>query len=222
MIFAFDLNETVLDLSALDGVFSNYFGSPLVRQEWFQEVLKLAFATTIIGTYYNFTQIGEAALKVIEHRYARHLDRSEQDEILQGMRSLPAYADVPNALHRLKREKHTVVALTNGTGEVAEMQLRNAKIWEHFDHIFTADAVQRLKPAPEPYRFVARTLNCDLADIVLVAAHAWDCAGAIGAGCEAAFVARPGHYLNPLVPEVRYRVSNLTELADAVVGAQAA
>jgi 2-haloacid dehalogenase len=38
----------------------------------------------------------------------------------------------------------------------------------------------------------------------LVAAHAWDVAGALAAGCAAAFVARPGKMLSPLgdVPDV--------------------
>lgn len=39
------------DLSALSSVFEKSFGSPAVRTEWFQEVLKLAFVTTITGTY---------------------------------------------------------------------------------------------------------------------------------------------------------------------------
>jgi 2-haloacid dehalogenase len=33
---------------------------------------------------------------------------------------------------------------------------------------------------------------------VLVAAHSWDIAGALSAGCQAAFVARPGMVLSPL------------------------
>jgi 2-haloacid dehalogenase len=32
----------------------------------------------------------------------------------------------------------------------------------------------------------------------LVAAHSWDIAGALAAGCQAAFVARPGMVLSPL------------------------
>jgi 2-haloacid dehalogenase len=32
----------------------------------------------------------------------------------------------------------------------------------------------------------------------LVAAHSWDISGALAAGCQAAFVARPGMVLSPL------------------------
>ena len=45
----------------------------------------------------------------------------------------------------------------------------------------------------------ARTVNVEVQDIRLIAAHAWDIAGALKAGCAAAFVARPGMVLDPLV-----------------------
>jgi 2-haloacid dehalogenase len=32
----------------------------------------------------------------------------------------------------------------------------------------------------------------------LVAAHSWDIAGALAAGCQAAFIGRPGMVLSPL------------------------
>jgi putative NADPH-quinone reductase len=48
---AFDVNETLLDLSALDPLFAQNFGMPAVRKEWFSRVLQLAFVTTIGGTH---------------------------------------------------------------------------------------------------------------------------------------------------------------------------
>ena len=39
---------------------------------------------------------------------------------------------------------------------------------------------------------MAETFGVDIGDVTLVACHAWDCAGALAAGCQAAFVRRPG------------------------------
>jgi 2-haloacid dehalogenase len=58
--------------------------------------------------------------------------------------------------------------------------------------------VRHLKPAPQPYQTVARACGVDIGQVRLVAAHAWDVAGALSAGCQAAFVARPGMVLSPL------------------------
>ena len=55
---AFDVNETLLDLSALDLLFDRNFGTPAVRKEWFNRVLQLASVTTITGRYSDFSAIG--------------------------------------------------------------------------------------------------------------------------------------------------------------------
>ena len=47
---------------------------------------------------------------------------------------------------------------------------------------------------------MAERLAVQLADVRLVAAHAWDISGALAAGAKAAFIARPGMVLSPLGP----------------------
>jgi 2-haloacid dehalogenase len=56
--------------------------------------------------------------------------------------------------------------------------------------VYSADQVRRLKPAPQPYRHVVDTHQLAPADVVLIAAHDWDVAGATAAGLATAFVAR--------------------------------
>jgi hypothetical protein len=57
-----------------------------------------------------------------------------------------------------------------------------------------ADAVRRLKPAPEPYRMATERLGVTVGEVRLIAAHAWDVAGAVRAGCAAAFVTQPARW----------------------------
>jgi 2-haloacid dehalogenase len=71
---------------------------------------------------------------------------------------------------------------------------------EFFERSFSVDTVRRFKPAPEPYRFVAKELAVAASTVRMVAAHAWDVVGAMQAGWAAAFVARPGKVLCPLAP----------------------
>ena len=61
----------------------------------------------------------------------------------------------------------------------------------------------------------ARTSRLKLGEVCLVAAHAWDVAGALRAGARAVFVARPGAVLDPLIdPPPELVVADLDELAD--------
>ncbi len=45
---------------------------------------------------------------------------------------------------------------------------------------------------------VAQRLGIAPDQMIMVAAHAWDIAGAAQAGCRTAFVERPGKVLNPI------------------------
>jgi 2-haloacid dehalogenase len=54
-------------------------------------------------------------------------------------------------------------------------------------------------------------------ELRLVAAHAWDIAGATRAGCATAFVARPGKVLDPLVDTPDVIGADLAEVADRII-----
>jgi 2-haloacid dehalogenase len=113
-----------------------------------------------------------------------------------------------------------MVTLTNSTEAVAMAQITNAGLRNLFEQVFSADSVQRLKPAPEPYQMVAARLGVPIGQVRLVAAHAWDIAGALRAGCAAAFVARPGMVLDPLVEQPDIIGSDLRFIADQIIAVE--
>jgi hypothetical protein len=57
-------------------------------------------------------------------------------------------------------------------------------------------------------------------EVRLIAAHAWDVAGAARAGCATAFVARPGEVLDPLVERPEIVGADLAEVADAILAVE--
>jgi 2-haloacid dehalogenase len=56
-----------------------------------------------------------------------------------------------------------------------------------------------------------------IGEVRLIAAHAWDVAGALRAGCAAAFVARPGKVLDPLAERPDVVGADLAEVADRIL-----
>ena len=197
-VIAFDVNETLLDLSALDASFEEVFGSAALRGQWFAQMLQLSFVGGLSGEYVDFSSAQHAALLMLAERNALALTQADAAEIVNKMSSLPPHPEVAGALAKLRDTPLKVVALTNSVQSVAEEQLANAGIRGHFDAVVSADAVKRLKPAPEPYRAVASRFGVDIADVRLVAAHSWDVSGALAAGCKAAFVGRPGMVVSPI------------------------
>jgi 2-haloacid dehalogenase len=216
-VCVFDVNETLLDLAALDGEFQRLFGDPGMRVTWFGQLLQSAMVATITGRYTDFGTVGRAALEMTAARLGVDLSDEDREAVVGGMTRLPAHPEVPGALRRLGDGGLRLAALTNSTERVATAQLEHAGIIGSFEAVLTADTVRRLKPAPEPYRMAADRLGVAPSDVLLVAAHAWDVAGALAAGCQAAFVARPGKVLDPLADPPELVVADLDELADRLL-----
>ena len=57
-VCVFDVNETLLDLAALDGEFERVFGDRGVRVAWFGQLLQSAMVSTITGSYTDFGSVG--------------------------------------------------------------------------------------------------------------------------------------------------------------------
>lgn len=197
-VIAFDVNETLLDLRALDEPFEVLLGSASLRPQWFTLMLQLAFTGGLTGQYVDFTTAQRAALAMLAEREGVPLAAGDIQGLVSRMSSLPPHPEVPGALAALARTRLRLVALTNSVQPVAEAQLAAAGLSGSFEAVISADATGHLKPAPQPYHAVAQRCGVPIGQVRLVAAHSWDIAGAMAAGCQAAFVARPGMVLSPL------------------------
>jgi 2-haloacid dehalogenase len=128
---------------------------------------------------------------------------------------------VPAALDRLREAGFRLATLTNNPFAVVEAQLSNAGIRDHFERTLSVETVKRFKPAPEVYTMAAAQLEVLVNDIRLVAAHSWDVAGAMAAGCAAAFVSRPGMVLDPLHPRPDIVGADLTAVTAEIIARDA-
>jgi 2-haloacid dehalogenase len=213
----FDVNETLLDLAALDPHFQRIFGDAGVRVAWFEQMIQSALVATVTGVYHQFGSLAMAALETTAERAGVELADDDKKAVATQMRQLPAHPEVAGALRRLRDAGLRLASLTNSTEQVARAQLEHAGLLDAFELVLSADTVRRLKPAPEPYLMAAERLGVAVGDVRLIAAHAWDVAGAARAGCATAFVARPGKVLDPLVERPEIIGANLAEVADAIL-----
>ena len=217
-VLAFDVNETLLDLSHLDGPIERALGDAALRPVWFGLMLQVAFTDTITGKYVDFSAAQRAALGMLARREGVDFDEQAAGAVLQGMRELPAHEDVPHGLERFDEAGIRLLALTNSPLEVVREQLANAGIASLFELVVSADEASQLKPGRRPYELVAYRAGVELGEVMLVAAHHWDVSGALAAGTRAAFVARPGMVVSPIGAQPEVVVSDLGELATLVTG----
>ena len=216
-ICVFDVNETLLDVGALDQHFERIFGDASLRKIWFTQMIQSALVATVTNKYSDFGALGVAAMEMVAERQNVQLTDANRQALRDGMQHLPPHPEIRESLTRLKSAGLRLTTLTNSTLKVAEAQLSNAGLSDLFEQIFSADEVKRLKPAPEPYHMVAQRMGVDIGNIRLIAAHAWDTAGALRAGCAAAFVARPGMVMDPLVEKPDVVGKDMREVTEQIL-----
>jgi 2-haloacid dehalogenase len=217
-LLVFDVNETLLDLSPLRIDFEDVFGSGDVMAEWFARLLHGSLVSNQLDDYRAFGVIGVEALMLVAERRGVTLDEATATEIVTRLAILPAHLDVIPALERLLDAGFRTAALTNGSTKAANVQIENAGLHTFIQRVVSVEEVGRFKPDPATYRHVAQVMDLHVSRTMLISAHDWDVAGAIGAGASAAFVRRPGSVwsLPSKMPDLVG--TDLKEIADHLTG----
>lgn len=218
-VLVFDVNETLLDLRALDPHFERIFGDAAVRRQWFGLVLRNALSLTLIDGYQDFVAVGAASLRMVADQQSVSLADEDVAAVGAAMTSLPPHDDVATNLERLAGAGFRIAALTNSPPDAAANQLAAAGIAGEFERIMSVAPTRKFKPAPEAYRMAAAELGVVPAMMTMVAAHDWDIAGAMAVGCRGAFIMRPGMVRNPLFPPPDIAGPDLDRVTDLLIEA---
>ena len=104
---------------------------------------------------------------------------------------LKPWPDVVAGLTRLK-SRYIIGTLSNGNVGLLTRMAKNAGL--PWDVVLGAETAQAYKPTPQAYRRTCELLNLTPAEVMLVAAHNGDLAGAAKEGMATGFVARPTEY----------------------------
>lgn len=193
----FDLNGTLLDPAAL-------LDPPELPIAALDEANMMAMVTVLAGRETTFKPLFEAALR-------RGLERAGREPVEVDLSALPAYPDVPDALHALRDAGFRLAVLTQSAVEPSETALSNAGIREHFEHVLSAPASGAFKPEDLAYKAALEQLGAT--DAWFVAGHWWDVAGATFAGLKTAWVSRTDLAYPVAMPEPHLRAADIADAA---------
>jgi 2-haloacid dehalogenase len=108
--------------------------------------------------------------------------------------------------------------LTNGGAEQTTKLLADNALDRLVDAIVTVEEVRAYKPDPRVYAHAAGRLGVEPERLVLVAAHAWDVAGARHAGWDAVWIDRVEKVWPLPLEEPGKRAADLDGAARILVG----
>lgn len=213
-VLVFDVNETLIDITALEPHFEKMFGDRGVLREWFNQLVLYSMTVTLSDTYTDFFSLGRSVLQMIADARRVSLAEGDLDELARGMQTMPAHPDVADGLNALAAKGYRLVTLTNSPRRPGvPTPLEHAGLAPLFERQFSVDAFRVFKPSRQLYTGVAEQLGVETADCMMVAAHVWDTMGAQSAGFGAALITRPGNAPLPELPQPDVIATDIIDLA---------
>lgn len=146
---------------------------------------------------------GRVAFCKLDLLHRRNLDRVLRDFGQQGLpeeararlnfswHRLDAWPDVGVGLARLRAQFMLAPCSNGNISLMVDLARRNGFPW---DAILGAEIARDYKPKPVVYLSAAEALDCEPAEVMMVAAHASDLAAAAAVGLRTAFIARPDEF----------------------------
>ena len=187
---AFDAYGTLFDVH--DAVMRNAteIGAEASRlsQLWRAKQLEYTWVLNGIGAYEDFWTLTERALDTAIAMTGGLGDAMRQ-ALLSAYADLEPYADVTDALGRLKAAGATTIVFSNANRTMLQRALQASGLGGLVDHIVSVDSIKVFKPDPrtyallDPWRRPGHTLT-------FYSSNRWDVAGASARGIETVWINR--------------------------------
>lgn len=219
-LLLFDVNETLLDMSGMQEAVNSTFNNELAFKFWFAQLLEYSLVESVTGEYHSFSEVGEAVMRMTVAAMEKDIPEAKQKELVAMVKATEPHPDVIPGLEKLQQAGFKMATLSNSPTKSSIPHLEKVGLSGFFEKMMTVDNVKKFKPHTSPYNYAADQLGVKLEEVMMVAAHGWDMAGALRAGARAAFIARPGQVLYPLAPKPELSAPTLSDLADTLVAMQ--
>jgi len=210
-VLAFDIFGTVVDwhgsiVRELGGLYPQLDGDAFVTawRAGYQPAMRRVMSGEL-----GWTLIDDLHRMILDELLPRfglaHLTEVQRRHLNQVWHRLDAWPDSVAGLTRLKRS-FTICTLSNGNlGLLTNMAKRAGLPW---DCILSAEVFRAYKPDPATYLGVAKVFDLDPNQVMLVAAHHDDLAGARACGLRTAYIERPLEFGAAHIKDVSPRLEN--------------
>jgi 2-haloacid dehalogenase len=216
---AFDVYGTLIDtqgvVSRLQELIGDKAGS--FSQTWRDKQLEYSFRRGLMQNYQTFAVCTSDALDYTCSFYHTPFTPEQKQQLLESYRTLPAFADAPDALAGLKAAGYRLFAFSNGSAEAVETLLVAAGLRDFFHGVVSVDDVKSFKPNPAVYSHFLRQSGAGGGNAWLISSNSFDVIGAISAGMRAAWVCRSAQAVfDPWGIEPTVTVTSMMELAESI------
>lgn len=208
---AFDVIGTLFSLDRIRDEVSR-IGAPVQAVDlWYAQSLRDYFASSYAGGYVPFAEVLQAALPRALAVFEVEISGARAGEVTAKMRELDLVPGGGEAFSTLRAAGCMLVALSNGSLEATNGLLERAGVAADFSAVRSSDEAEASKPAAATYELAREASGGG--ELWMVAAHAWDIAGARRAGMRTAWVAGVESEYLPTFPRPDMEATDLCDAA---------
>lgn len=211
----FDSYGTIVDVTQVADPLAAYVDQPeYVSKLWRNRSLGYVMVANHIGEYHPFYELIGAALDYALDTAGADVDDAEREELLATYHELDAFDDVVDGMERLRNAGYDLYVLSNGNPEMLESMVEHTGIGDVLEDAISAEAVERFKPAEEPYGYAADSIDTATENVAFVSAGWWDVPGALNAGMQGVWINRQQTLWGPYDTQPDLTITTFHELAD--------
>ena len=185
--------------------FANYWRTTQLEYTWLRSLMR---------RHKDFWQITEDSLDKSMNLY--NIDNSMRSELLNLYKVLSPFAEVKDALNKLKQSNYKLAILSNGTPDLLNELVVSNQLKDIFDDIFSVEEVGIFKPDSKVYDLPINKYNIEKNEVLFLSANTWDVSGAGNYGYNTVWVNRNNNIFDKLDFEPNQQISNLSELLDLI------
>ena len=211
-VILFDVYETLLNMSDIEKRVNHLLDSIRGYRIWFELFMQYCFVDNCTVQFNDFSSIARATMKMAGTMLGHPVREEQINDVLERLKHVPVYEDVPENLSALSDEGYRIAALTNSPKKTILERMEHSGLISYFEQVLSAEHVKKYKPCIEVYEWAAKKLEVPINEILLVSSHGWDIAGGTNAGMQTAFIKHPREMLYPLAPKPNFICNNLEDL----------
>ena len=181
---------------------------------WRTTQLEYTWLRSLMQRHKNFWDITEDSLD--KSMKVFNINKNMKSELLSLYKILSPYPEVREVLEDLKKKNLKLAILSNGTPELLNELVKNNKLNNLFDDLFSIEEVKIYKPDPSVYELPVKKYKIKSGEITFLSANTWDVSGGGNFGYNSIWVNRHNSVFDILDFEPKNEINNLTHLLDKV------
>tara|TARA_Y100001970_G_scaffold32266_1_gene40130 strand:- start:2044 stop:2721 length:678 start_codon:yes stop_codon:yes gene_type:complete len=189
--------------------FANYWRTTQLEYTWLR---------SLMDRHKDFWQITEDSLD--KSMKAFDIDSSMRNELLNLYKALSPFKEVPEVLKTLKEKKFKLAILSNGTPSLLNELVKNNKLDNIFDDLFSIEQIGIYKPSSKVYNMPIQKYQIKKNEVAFLSANTWDVCGGGNFGYNSIWVNRNNSIFDNLDYKPENEINKLSELTKLILKEQ--